>query len=168
MYSVSVKRGFTAEHFLIGGDWGAENQPHSHDYQVEVQLEGATLDRHGYLVDNVEIISLKWRHYGRHLMDNLSRSLLHQLQKAELDVLIQDELNHPSLFAMNRRLKRRVEYPLITLVHLLRSSESHSASAKSIYRAVERRYFRNIDGAIFNSQTTRRAVGLYRDDWRGS
>jgi 6-pyruvoyltetrahydropterin/6-carboxytetrahydropterin synthase len=55
MYSVSVKRSFTAEHFLIGGDWGAENQPHSHDYQVEVQLEGATLDRHGYLVDIVEI-----------------------------------------------------------------------------------------------------------------
>jgi 6-pyruvoyltetrahydropterin/6-carboxytetrahydropterin synthase len=55
MYSVSVKRSFTAEHFLVGGDWGAENQPHSHDYQVEVRLEGATLDRHGYLVDIVEI-----------------------------------------------------------------------------------------------------------------
>ena len=55
MYSVSVKRSFTAEHFLIGGDWGAENQPHSHDYQVEVQLEGPSLDRHGYLVDIVEI-----------------------------------------------------------------------------------------------------------------
>jgi 6-pyruvoyltetrahydropterin/6-carboxytetrahydropterin synthase len=55
MYSVSVKRNFTAGHFLIGGDWGAENQPHSHDYQVEVRLEGAALDRHGYLVDIVEI-----------------------------------------------------------------------------------------------------------------
>jgi 6-pyruvoyltetrahydropterin/6-carboxytetrahydropterin synthase len=55
MYKVSVKRNFVAEHFLIGGDWGPENQPHSHEYQVEVQLAGATLDRHGYLVDIVDI-----------------------------------------------------------------------------------------------------------------
>jgi 6-pyruvoyltetrahydropterin/6-carboxytetrahydropterin synthase len=55
MYQVSVKRNFVAEHFLIGGDWGPENQSHSHHYEVEVQLEGATLDQHGYLVDIVEI-----------------------------------------------------------------------------------------------------------------
>ncbi len=55
MYTVAVKRDFVAQHFLIGGDWGAENQWHSHHYVVEVQLEGATLDRHGYLVDIVDI-----------------------------------------------------------------------------------------------------------------
>lgn len=55
MYSVAVKRDFIAQHFLIGGDWGAENQLHSHHYQVEVQLEGQELDRHGYLVDIVDI-----------------------------------------------------------------------------------------------------------------
>lgn len=55
MYRVSVKRSFVAEHFLIGGDWGAENRAHSHDYQVEVRLQAATLDRHGYLVDIVDI-----------------------------------------------------------------------------------------------------------------
>lgn len=55
MYTVAVKRDFVAQHYLIGGDWGAENQPHSHHYQVEVQLEGADLDRHGYLVDIVDI-----------------------------------------------------------------------------------------------------------------
>lgn len=55
MYTVAVKRDFVGQHFLIGGDWGAENQRHSHHYAVEVQLEGATLDRHGYLVDIVDI-----------------------------------------------------------------------------------------------------------------
>ncbi len=55
MYTVAVKRDFVAQHFLIGGDWGAENEWHSHHYQVEVQLHGTTLDRHGYLVDIVEI-----------------------------------------------------------------------------------------------------------------
>jgi 6-pyruvoyltetrahydropterin/6-carboxytetrahydropterin synthase len=55
MYTVAVKRSFVAQHYLIGGDWGAENERHSHHYQVEVRLEGRTLDRHGYLVDIVEI-----------------------------------------------------------------------------------------------------------------
>ena len=55
MYTVAVKRDFIAQHFLIGGDWGAENQLHSHHYQVEVQLEGQELDAHGYLVDIVDI-----------------------------------------------------------------------------------------------------------------
>jgi 6-pyruvoyltetrahydropterin/6-carboxytetrahydropterin synthase len=55
MYSVAVKREFVAQHFLIGGDWGAENDWHSHHYQAEVTLQGPTLDQHGYLVDIVDI-----------------------------------------------------------------------------------------------------------------
>jgi 6-pyruvoyltetrahydropterin/6-carboxytetrahydropterin synthase len=55
MYRVAVKRDFVAQHFLIGGDWGAENQLHSHHYFVEVQLSGTELDEHGYLVDIVDI-----------------------------------------------------------------------------------------------------------------
>ncbi len=55
MYTLTVIRDFIAQHYLIGGDWGAENQPHSHHYRVEVQLEGATLDEHGYLVDIVAV-----------------------------------------------------------------------------------------------------------------
>ena len=55
MYSVAVSRDFVAQHFLIGGDWGPENDWHSHHYRVEVRLDGKTLDQHNYLVDIVEI-----------------------------------------------------------------------------------------------------------------
>lgn len=55
MYTVAVRREFVAQHYLIGGDWGAENELHSHHYQVEVQLAGKMLDQHGYLVDIVDI-----------------------------------------------------------------------------------------------------------------
>ncbi len=55
MYTVAVKRNFIAQHRLIGGDWGAENDLHSHHYQLELQLHGEHLDRHGYLVDIVDI-----------------------------------------------------------------------------------------------------------------
>lgn len=54
-YIVAVKRDFISRHYLIGGDWGPENELHAHHYQAEIQLEGETLDRHGYLVDIVEI-----------------------------------------------------------------------------------------------------------------
>jgi 6-pyruvoyltetrahydropterin/6-carboxytetrahydropterin synthase len=57
MYTVAVKRDFIARHFLIGGDWGDENQPHAHHYVIEVQLEGRTLDTHGYLTDICDIES---------------------------------------------------------------------------------------------------------------
>jgi 6-pyruvoyltetrahydropterin/6-carboxytetrahydropterin synthase len=55
LYTVAVSRDFIAQHFLFGGDWGAENELHSHHYRVEVQLEGPELDSHGYLVDIVDI-----------------------------------------------------------------------------------------------------------------
>jgi len=55
MYRVAVTREFIANHFLIGGDWGVENEPHAHHYVVEVSIESDTLNKHGYLVDIVDI-----------------------------------------------------------------------------------------------------------------
>lgn len=55
MYALAIRRDFIAQHYLIGGDWGAENELHSHHYQVEVELAGEELDQHGYLVDIVEV-----------------------------------------------------------------------------------------------------------------
>lgn len=55
MYTLGVRREFIARHFLIGGDWGPENFPNSHHYTLELQLAGAELDQHGYLVDIVDV-----------------------------------------------------------------------------------------------------------------
>jgi len=55
MYTLGVRRDFIARHFLIGGDWGPENNPNSHHYILELQLEGWELDQHGYLVDIVDV-----------------------------------------------------------------------------------------------------------------
>lgn len=55
MYTLGVKRGFIARHFLIGGDWGPENYPNSHHYTLELQMAGKDLDQHGYLVDIVDV-----------------------------------------------------------------------------------------------------------------
>jgi glycosyltransferase involved in cell wall biosynthesis len=100
--------------------------------------------------DTVEVISLPWRNYLSHLADNLSFRL-----PAGLDVIIQDELNHPSLLTAN---KQPHPYPVISLVHHLRCSEQRPAWQNAFYRIVERRYLRSVDGFIFNSGTTRGVV----------
>lgn len=116
--------------------------------------------------DTVEIISLPWRNYAGHLTDNFSSSLLARLRHGNFDVLLQDELNHPSLFLLNQKLRGR--YPIISVVHHLRSSEARPAWQNWLYRQVERRYLAGVDGFIFNSQTTKKAVedlsGLLRPD----
>ena len=109
--------------------------------------------------DDVEVISLPWRDYGHHLGDNLSGGLLHRLAGLDLDLLIQDELNHPSLVWLNRRLRRRAHYPIMTIVHHLRGCEPRPAWQNRIYLWIERNYLDTVDAFIYNSQTTRQVVG---------
>ncbi len=54
-YALGVNTDFAAKHYLVGGDFGPEGEPHSHDYRVEVVLEGDRLDEHGFLVDIVRV-----------------------------------------------------------------------------------------------------------------
>ncbi|WKZ48312.1 MAG: glycosyltransferase family 4 protein [Anaerolineales bacterium] len=100
--------------------------------------------------ETVEIISLPWRNYAAHLTDNL----LFRLPK-DLDILIQDELNHPSLIAANAG---KHPYPILSLVHHLRSSELRARWQNWLYRIVEKKYLQSVDGFIFNSQTTKGVV----------
>jgi glycosyltransferase involved in cell wall biosynthesis len=100
--------------------------------------------------DTVDIISLPWRRYTAYLMDNLRFKL-----PGKLDILIEDELNHPSLIFPNHGKHR---YPVVSLVHHLRSSELRPAWQNSLYRFIEKKYLQSVDGFIFNSKTTKKAV----------
>ena len=55
MYSLSLQEEFIAQHYLIGGDWGPENELHSHRFRLQVILSGDQLDQHGYLLDLVQL-----------------------------------------------------------------------------------------------------------------
>ena len=57
MYKVAVSRECIAQHYLVGGDWGRENQLNSHHYRLEIIIQNEELDKHGYLVDIVEVES---------------------------------------------------------------------------------------------------------------
>lgn len=108
--------------------------------------------------DEVEVVSLPWRNYGRHLADNLSPSLTARLAEKRFDVLLQDELNHPSLVLTNRRLRRRGACAIVSVVHHLRADELAGSRLAPLYAAVERRYLASLDGAVFNSTATRASV----------
>ena len=55
MFTLGIERRFIARHRMVGGDWGPENELHSHPYRLEVAVEGETLDGHGFLVDLVDL-----------------------------------------------------------------------------------------------------------------
>jgi glycosyltransferase involved in cell wall biosynthesis len=108
--------------------------------------------------DTVEIISLPWKNYVRHLGHNLNRAYFRQLLDLDVDVILQDELNHPSLVWLNRRIRKIQPAKIISIVHHLRASEQHPALLMPLYHQVERAYLHTVDGLVYNSQTTRRAV----------
>jgi glycosyltransferase involved in cell wall biosynthesis len=112
--------------------------------------------------DEVEIVSLPWRDYARHLGDNFSFQLARKLDNLDVDILLEDELNHPSLALHNARLLWRGRFPVLSIAHHLRSSEMHPGAQKLLYGLVERQYLRSVEGFIYNSQTTRQAVELLR------
>ena len=106
----------------------------------------------------VDILSLPWRNYAAHLRDNIRVAWARQIVLANYDLIIQDELNHPSLIALNFMLKQMCRTPIVSIVHHLRSSEDHPPYRMPLYRWVEKLYLRSVDGFIFNSRTTRRIV----------
>ncbi len=108
--------------------------------------------------DQVQVFSLPWRNYGRHLLDNVSLKLAGALRSARLDVLIQDELNHPSLFWLNERIRGSVNYPMVALVHHLRCNELRPVWQNRLYRLVEKQYLSSVDGFVVNSLTTHATV----------
>lgn len=58
MYTVTVSREFSAQHFLTVPDPGPEGELHTHSYEAVVRLSGESLDEYGYLVniDDVEAL----------------------------------------------------------------------------------------------------------------
>lgn len=112
----------------------------------------AYLRSHG---DDVAVLSVPAGHYLPHLLDNFSVRL-----PAGFDIIVEDELAHPSLLAANRAraAKGSSATPVVSLVHNLRSSERRAAWQNTVYRQIERGHLESVDGYIFNSAVTERSV----------
>jgi glycosyltransferase involved in cell wall biosynthesis len=112
--------------------------------------------------DRVELIAQPWRSYAGRLAENFNSNTLRQVEVLRPDILLQDELNHPSLSWLNRRLQTGwtgEQKPLtVAIVHHLRTSEQRPAWQNRLYAIPERSYLKSVDGFIFNSQTTADSV----------
>lgn len=107
---------------------------------------------------SVKVFALRWRRYAGHLTDNFNPALVEQIHRADLDLLLQDELCHPSLFVLNRLIRPVTSAPIVSIVHHLRISEQHTPPLQPLYRAVEKQYLTGVDAWVLNSETTRREV----------
>jgi glycosyltransferase involved in cell wall biosynthesis len=106
----------------------------------------------------IEAISLPPGSYLRNLLRGLFTSPAILLQMRSCDVILQDELCHPSLLRYNRIHRPPQSPPRIAVVHHLLSTEPRDLRPKLLLSEVEKRYLLNVDGFIFNSQSTRKAV----------
>ncbi len=107
---------------------------------------------------SVQVFALPWRTYPQHLSDNFSGSFLKRLASSDVDIWVQDELNHPSLFYLNRRLRKMDSRPIVSIVHHLRMHEQRPAWRNQFYKIIERDYLDSITGFIYNSDTTKNSV----------
>lgn len=107
----------------------------------------------------VEVVSIPWRRYpGGGILRNLDPTLYRRLMRVPAELLLQDELAHPSLILPNLCLRRRRPLPLVSLVHHLRCCEEHPSWLTWLYRQEERLYLHTVHGFIFNSEATRQSV----------
>jgi len=123
------------------------------------------LRQHGH---RVQVLSLPRRYYTRHLLDNLSAGFCSRLASAGFDLLLQDELNHPSLFRLNYRLRKILTRPIVAIVHQVLCRQPRSSLLNRLYETIERAYLKSVDALIFNSQTTRQTVTQLIGDHRPS
>jgi glycosyltransferase involved in cell wall biosynthesis len=106
----------------------------------------------------VDVVELSPGSYGRHVLQNLSRSIPKRIASGNYDVVLQDELVHPSLFYLNRVLRHRIDCPLVGIVHHLLSSEPRAARKNAYLSFIEKTYLETVDAFVFNSETTKNSV----------
>ena len=93
---------------------------------------------------------------------------LRSLETGIYDVLLEDELDHRALIQINRTLKTNGECPIVSIVHNLHSLEFGVRKQDGWDMSLEREYLDTVDGFVFNSRTTRRAVeNLAGSGYRG-
>ena len=107
----------------------------------------------------VEVISLPSGCYLQKLIYGFSRWPARCMLKEKFDIIIQDELCHPSLFLPNKQLLRQDTRPLlVALVHHILCDEPRHRWHNMLLAVAERSFLASVDGFICNSETTRRKV----------
>jgi glycosyltransferase involved in cell wall biosynthesis len=127
--------------FLIYGDINTISGGYLYDRKIieYLRLQG----------DKVTIINLKQNNYFQDILSNQTENIINT---SDFDILIEDELIHPSVFKTNRILNTKL--PVISLVHLFRSFSTQPNYINWFYQFIEKKYLSSVNGIILNSKST--------------
>lgn len=104
--------------------------------------------------DDVTVHSVPWRRYPFGVVDAPRTPL--SAFAADADVVVVDELAHPTFAAATRSRDGEGETPVVALVHHLRCDEGGPDAP--LARLLERRFLRRVDAALCTSSATARSV----------
>ncbi len=108
---------------------------------------------------DVKVISQPQRNcYLCNILDNLGSGFTKAAVDYAPDIVVEDELNHPSLFLLNRKLHALLRVPIVGMVHHLRQVEQNGMIVAIASRFMERAFLESLDGYICNSEFTRHSV----------
>jgi glycosyltransferase involved in cell wall biosynthesis len=136
--------------FLISGSLDFISGGYIYDRHLVEHLRG---DGH-----TVSLVNIPSTDYAGKLLENFDGSIISKLRELKPDLVLEDELDHPALFRLNRRIHSILVLPIVTIVHHLRSCELRPGWQNGFFRSLERVYLDSVDGFVFISDTTRRAV----------
>lgn len=121
-----------------------------YDYQIAAKLKefGHTVDFYGPSPAN----------FLNKIFANFSNRIKCRLKLKKYDIIIEDELTHPSFFLLNKIIKKTFRVPLVSLIHNLSLSTTTSSSFGQARTFIEKAYLKTIDGFITTSESTREKV----------
>ena len=109
--------------------------------------------------DRVEVVELPWPPWPRGLLASRDarRRVLEAAERFHPQVVVEDELAHPSLLLAHRALRRR-EVPVVSIVHLLETTARAGAPGEAVARRIEAAYARGLDGVVAVNGTIARRM----------
>ena len=111
----------------------------------------------------VRIFSLDRYSYYRNMQTNYTGTIQQELLSYGPDILLEDELTHPSLFRLNRKIRNRFRIPVVSIIHNLTAFSSEHPVFPVLSQIIERMYLRTLDGIIAVSGQTLEHVNRFSD-----
>ncbi len=107
--------------------------------------------------DRIEIIEIPQKDQRlQNIEHNFSEELKKSIEDKELDILVEDELCFLSLFQLNKKLNTDIK--IISVIHHLSHLAERDNEKEEMYKYFEQKYLETVDGFIFNSEASRKAV----------
>ena len=103
----------------------------------------------------IDVIPFPETSYWKSIRHNFQNKFYDKLTSQQYDIILQDELCHPSLFWLNRTIHEKVQTPIIGIVHALKTGLHQNIFTKFLIKLIESQYLKSVDGLIFISEYTR-------------